>query len=248
VTFALWTAVVLAATVSTTPQPSSSPLKTIIDVKARTLCATLAEHVRPAMLGLMKNDNAIGYSVSVLNKTASDAASHGRIDIDMLQVKNIALALNHNIFTIDNMLNDPAHFPSHPKTPDEIAESQIKQDLLKLLDRQKLIVNALYGTADTLALSSMQHDFPEHNEVAMPTIAPALPADAALTRISNAGLQDSHVVDLVKAADSTLLGRTLYGQLAGLILIHQAESKPYEAQTAEDVREPAAQCASAPNR
>ncbi|HEY1975853.1 MAG TPA: hypothetical protein VGG89_04890 [Candidatus Baltobacteraceae bacterium] len=125
---AFWTAVLMAAAVSApAPAPSSSPLKTIIDIKARTLCATLTEHVQPAIVGLMKNDNLIGYSVSVLNKTASDTSSHGRIDMDMLQLKNVALSLNRNIKTIDDILDDPSHFPLNPKTPDEQSEDKIKQ-------------------------------------------------------------------------------------------------------------------------
>lgn len=240
---AFWASILLALVTSTpAPQPSSSPLKTIIDIKARTLCRTLAEHVQPAILGLMKNDGLIGYSVSVLNKTASDATMHGPMSIDMLQLKNVALALNRNIKTIDDILDDPAHFPVTPKTPDEWTEDTIKQDLLQLLTRQKLVVNALYGTVDTRELASMQNEFPENNPVVSPTPAPLMPADEALSAISSAGLHDPHIIDLVKAADSTLLGQTLYGQLAGLIVIHQAEAQTDETQTAQDVREPAAEC------
>lgn len=240
---AFWPSVLLAVLASVpAPQPSSSPLKTIIDVKARTLCRTLAEHVQPAILGLMKNDGLIGYSVSVLNKSASDATLHAPMSIDMLQLKNVALALNRNVKTIDDLLDDPGHFPLNPKTSDERTESKIKEDLLQLLSRQKLVVNALYGTVDTRELSSMQNEFPENNPVVNPTPAPLLPADEALAALSSAGLQDPNVINLVKAADSSLLGRTLYGQLAGLIVIHQTEAQPYESQTAQDVREPAAEC------
>lgn len=240
---ALWTSVLIAATVSApTSAPSSSPLKTIIDVKARTLCRTLAERVQPAILGLMKNDGLIGYSVSVLNKSASDEALHAPMSMDMLQLKNVALALNRNVKTIDDILDDPAHFPLSPKTPDEQAEVKIKQDLLALLTRQKLVVNALYGTVDTRELSSMQNEFPENNVVVNPTAAPLVPADAALSAISDAGIQDKNVINLVKAADSSLVGRTLYGQLAGLIVLHQDQAQPYESQTVDDVRVPAAEC------
>jgi hypothetical protein len=237
---ALFLAASLAA--GAIPQPASSPLKTIIDVKARTLCRTLAEHVQPAVAGLMKNDRMIDLSVSVLDKTAADMTGGGSINLDMLQLKNVALALNRNVETIDKILDDPAHFPLHPNTPDEWTEDEIKQDLLKILTRQKLVVNALYGTADTHALASMQNDFPENNPVVNPTAAPVFPADQALTLISSAGLEDKHVIDLVKAADSSLIGRSLYGQLAGLIVLHQAETQPYETQTADDVREPALEC------
>lgn len=225
------------------PQPSSSPLKTIIEIRTRALCRTIAEHVQHALFGLIKNDRMIDLSVSVLDKTASDLSGGGSLGLDMLQLKNVALALNRNDAAIDKILDDPAHFPLHPTTPDELAEDKIKQDLLAILSRQKLVVNALYGTADTRDLASMQNDFPDHNPVVNPTAAPMLPADQALTLISSAGLQDTHVIDLVKVADSSLLGRTLYGQLAGLIVLHQRETQPYEMQTADDVREPAAECA-----
>jgi hypothetical protein len=117
--------------------------------------------------------------------------------------------------------------------------------LLELLSRQKLVVNALYGTVDTRELASMQNEFPDNNPVVNPTPEPLVPADEALSAISSAGLHDPHIIDLVKAADSTLLGQTLYGQLAGLIVIHQAEAQPYESQTADDVREPAVECSTA---
>jgi len=241
----LFAASVAAVTSVSSPQPSASPLKTIIDVRARTLCRTLAEHVQPAIFGLMKNDRIIELSVSVLNKSAADLTGGGSLGVDMLQLKNAALSINHNVETIDKILDDPAHFPLHPSTPDERAEDTIKQDLLALLTRQKLVVNALYGTVDTRELASMQNEFPENNPVVMPTAAPLDPDDRALTLISSAGIQDPHVIDLVKVADSSLLGRSLYGQLAGLIALHQAEAEPYQAQTAQDVREPARECSSA---
>ena len=246
---AFWPSVLLAVLTSVpAPQPSSSPLKTIIDVKARTLCRTLADHVQPAIVGLMKNDGLIDYSESVLDKSASDAARNAPISIDMLQRENVALPLNRNIKTVDDLLDDPAHFPLSPKTPDEQVESTIKHDLLQVLNRQKLVVNALYGTVDTRELSSMQNEFPENSLIVNPTPAPLLPADEALSAISSAGLHDPHIIDLVKAADSSLLGQTLYGQLAGLITIHQAETQTYESQTAQDVCEPAAECTNSPLR
>lgn len=155
---------ILAALALSSPAPSASPLKQIIEVHAQsTLCATLHQTVAPALAGLMKDDSVID-----LGQRALGHLTHGGGDMDRLQMENASLALVHNLKIVDDLLADAKKFPASPKTDDERTASRIKADLESIVSWQKDRLNVIYGTMDSYALGEMQTGFPLFN----PTVGP----------------------------------------------------------------------------
>ncbi|HKU81273.1 MAG TPA: hypothetical protein VJP76_03810, partial [Candidatus Tumulicola sp.] len=146
------------------PSPQPSPLKQIIDVKVRPLCATLGSSVQITLVGLMKNDDDIESGRREFLKLGWDEVQHSKAqDIDYLAIKNVVAAIVHNMAAIDRVLDDPARFPANPQTDEERKADQLKAALQAVEDRQRAQINVLYGTVDTYALSDMRHQFADYD-------------------------------------------------------------------------------------
>ncbi|MGA8534495.1 MAG: hypothetical protein WB615_10345 [Candidatus Tumulicola sp.] len=179
---------VLAQSPAVAPSPQPSPLKQIIDIKVRGLCATLGSSIQIALVGLMKNDQVIETGRRGFVKLAWDQARGSKaLEVDRLVLKNAVAAMVHNLYAIDQVLDDPARFPSNPVTEQERTADAMKAALLAVEERQKVQLNILNGTVETEALSSMQHDLPDFtptsnqpNQPSVPTAAPAGITDAGL--------------------------------------------------------------------
>jgi hypothetical protein len=213
-----------------TPQPTASPLKQIVEVHSRQLCQTLTERVEPAVVGLMKNDQIIEEGRRGLKKTAADAVAHASQTMDYFALANIAYALTRNLATIDGILDDPARFSSQPKTSDERLAADIKAQLLNLVTRQKVVLNALYGVVETANLGEMQTDFGEHNITSTP-LRPQLGPPAFSSPLAQAGLQNPVTINMTSLMDSDLIGKSAYDTLANAIAAHQAVSASVENST-----------------
>lgn len=164
----LTTAVVFALLVAqepmAVPSPQPSPLKQIIDVKARALCTTLGKNVQVALVGLMKNDEVVEAGRREFVKMAWDRTQGSNaLAIDRLALKNVATAMVHNLERIDEVLSDPQRFPASPSNEDERAADRIKAALQAVEDRQKVQLNVISGTVETDELSGMRHDFAAYN-------------------------------------------------------------------------------------
>ena len=99
VILAMFVAVLLAQEPIAAPSPQPSPLKQIIEVKARPLCTTLGRNVQIALVGLMKNDEVIESGRREFAKMAWDQAQgSAALGIDRLALKNVASAMVHNLY------------------------------------------------------------------------------------------------------------------------------------------------------
>ena len=173
----------------TSPAPQPSPLKQIIEVKARALCTTMGKNVQVALVGLMKNDEDIEAGRKAFEKLAWDQAQGSNaIAMDRLNIKNVVNAMVHNLVAIDQVLDDPSRFPANPGSADERSADQVKAALQAVEDQQKVQLNILNGTVETDELSEMRHGYPEFNpnvnrpnQSSVPTASPAA--------ITNAGVQ-----------------------------------------------------------
>lgn len=227
------------------PAPSASPLKQIIEVRSRQFCTTLVQRVEPAIAGLIKNDALIEHGRGGLLRTGADAtAGSAAVGMDKLGIRNVALAMTHNIAVIDGILDDPARFPKTPSSADERAADGIKMQLLNIAARQQLVVNAMLGTVETTAMGAMKGDLPVGNPTAHarsqnPTAisGPGAPAGDLST-----GLEDPHTLSVSALMNSDIAGRTIYDKLAALIARHQAVSESVEATAADAVVAAAASC------
>lgn len=174
---------------SPVPSPQPSPLKQIIEVKARALCATLGKNVQVALVGLMKNDQVIEVGRREFVKMSWDQVQGSRaVALDRLAIKNVVSAMVHNLYQIDQVLDDPSRFPLQPSTDDERAADRMKAALAAVADAQKAQLNILNGTVETQELSEMRHDFPDYNPVSNQPNQSAVPT-ASPTSIYDAGMQ-----------------------------------------------------------
>lgn len=236
---------VLAVAVAASPSPEASPLKQIIEVHSRQFCTTLTQRVEPAIAGLMKNDALIEHGRGGLLRTSADAlAGSAAVNMDKLGIRNVALAMTHNIQVIDGILDDPARFPKSPSSNDDRAADGIKVQLLNIAQRQQTVVNAMMGTVETSAMGQMKSDLPlgnptAHAQSVNPTAVtgPGAPSGDFAT-----GLEDPHELSLPALMDSDIAGTTIYDKLAALIARHQVVTQSVEATAADAVLTAAASC------
>jgi hypothetical protein len=171
------------------PSPQPSPLKQIIDLKARPLCTTLGHNVQIALVGLMKNDDVIEAGRRTFIKMAWDQAQgSSALDMDLLNIKNEVSALVGNLYQIDQILDDPARFPLNPTTADERAADRMKAALQAVEAEQKAQLNVLDGTLETDELSGMRHNYAEYNPTVNNPRQSSVPTAAPAT-MTNAGVQ-----------------------------------------------------------
>ncbi len=179
------------------PSPQASPLKQIIEVKSRALCTTLGSSIEISLVGLMKNDQVIETGRRTFVKMAWDQARGSRaLEIDRLGIKNAVAAIVHNLYAIDQVLDDPARFPLDPVTDDQRAADRMKAALQAVEDRQKIQLNILNGTIETDALSSMRHDLSDFSPTANNPNQPSVPIGSP-PAITDAGLQQPKPVATV---------------------------------------------------
>jgi hypothetical protein len=161
--------------VAPSPPPSAAP-PTIEHVQSSTLCTALRDNVAPALFGLLRNDQLVSVGRSSLlslgnlsehGQLASSYGENGAHVTEPLGVTegnshlfDIGRSLEKNVETIDRILADPVRFPDRPATDDEKKLAQIKSDLLGILDEQKLVVNAISGTADTTMMDRFLNQAP----------------------------------------------------------------------------------------
>jgi hypothetical protein len=157
--------IVTAQVVSPSALPSAPVPPTIEHVRSSTLCTALRDNVAPALFGLIRNDKLVSVGrASLLN--LGNLSEHGQLassygengahltnPLGMAEgnshLFDIGRSLEKNVETIERILADPARFSDHPQTDDEKRLAEIKSELLSVLAKQKLVVNAFSGTADT---------------------------------------------------------------------------------------------------
>jgi hypothetical protein len=239
----------LAQTVPPATAPQSSPgLKTIIDVKSRTLCTALRENVSTSLVGLMKNDRVIDLGSRVFRKMGADQVKKSKaLQMDALANENVVGAMVHNLAEIDRLLDDPARFPLNPKTDDERSADRMKAELQAIEDRQKLQLNVINGTIQTDDLSTMEHEFPAFSPVVQP--AGTSVSTPPPTTIADAGLPSSPDVPAGTQARTlaakSLLGNSLYGRIADAMNAEQARTASLENVAAVTIESVAEKCGGA---
>lgn len=172
----------LAALTAPSPQPA---LKTIVTVHSSPFCTALTNSVKPALVGLMRNDQLIdvgrsaltagdhdvnqgGTATSSYNQQGSAAWSMSAGDEERLNARQreIASALEHNIETIDKILGNLKQLAPGDE---QATLAAIKSQLSAILDKQRTAVNILAGTADSADLASL-YNSGVYNGIAEKTI------------------------------------------------------------------------------
>ena len=159
----------LAILATPAPQPE---LKTIVTVHSSEFCTALVLAVRPALVGLMRNDQLIGLGRSTLAAGDRDSKFGGTPqssfnqqgaakwtpnsgDIEMLDARQrqLAAAMQYNIETVETVLENP-NAPS-PGGDDKAKLASIKSQLRAIADQQRVATNIIAGNAGTAELAGL---------------------------------------------------------------------------------------------
>lgn len=160
----------LAAMVSPpTPQPA---LKTIITVHSSQFCTALVLSVRPALVGLMRNDQLIGLGQSALSNADRDYRFGGQAESSFNQQgaatwtpnsgittmldsreRQLASAMAYNVEGVEAALANP-NAPT-PEGDDKAKLAAIKAQIAAILNEQRKASNILSGNADTADLAGL---------------------------------------------------------------------------------------------
>lgn len=164
-----WMAFLLAAVVSPpTPQPA---LKTIVTVHSSQFCTDLILAVKPALVGLMRNDQLIDLGHSALKRGDSDVKFGGTAessfnqqgaatwtvnegDITFLnnRQRQLAAAMANNIDMVKAVLANP-NAPA-PSGDDKAKLASIEAELNAVIGEQRQAIDIIQGNADTADLAA----------------------------------------------------------------------------------------------
>jgi hypothetical protein len=149
-----------AGLLGATPDPSASPLKTIIEVHSSVLCQTLHQAVQPALTGLIKNDNLLDVGNRAFAKMFEDqaaGATHSG-EQDRLFLRNVAGALTHNLNVVSDLLGHG--FPQDADATTHAAEELMKVRLQAVASAQNDALNLIEGYLQTEDMGRARDEFP----------------------------------------------------------------------------------------
>ncbi len=151
-----------AAPAAASPAPGATPPKEIGRVRSSAYCTMLGRRVAPALVGLMRTDEAIGAGHRVFSKMSEDTVigSANHLDLDRRYLSQVVTVASHNLIVVRKLLSDPTYFPPQLKTDDDREAAELKAKLEAVATQQNEAVNLLAGTLETDLMGQMQsqHD------------------------------------------------------------------------------------------
>jgi hypothetical protein len=172
------------AAIGAVPQPTSSPLKTILHEHVSPLCTTLKSNVFQSIQGLRINDKLVGTANGIVLQMGRDFAQTRKfaatnssqtqamwgntagvfsneysqsaaLQFDAQHLMELSSNLAHNLEIIDKLLMDSTKFPSDARTVTDRQALDLKTKLQQIADAQKQALNTIYGLADTYELQAL---------------------------------------------------------------------------------------------
>lgn len=179
----LFSALVFAV-IAATPQPTATPLRTILHEHVSPLCTALKSNVYLSIQGLRVNDKLVGAANGIVLQMGRDFANTRKfasssstqtqamwgntagvfsgeysqspaLQFDAQHLMAISGNLTHNLEIIDKLLADQSKFPAQAKTLTDRQALDIKARLLQISNAQKQALNTIYGLADTYELQAL---------------------------------------------------------------------------------------------
>lgn len=131
------------------PEPSATPLVEIGHVIATPFCTMLQERARPAIAGLMLNDDLTDYAGPLVARYYEDAYANRSpaADFDIVRMRDVAARMAHNLETVDALI---ASIPASPRS------GELRADLLAVRTAQNDAINVVSGLAETEAMAEFQ--------------------------------------------------------------------------------------------
>lgn len=233
-----WISFLLTAMVSP-PAPQPSPPKTIITVHSSEFCTYLVLAVRPALVGLMRNDQLIdlgrsalvagdravkfgGAPVSSFNQQGAAHWTTSEGDVMLLDARQrqLTAAIAQNMDMVQTVLANP-NAPK-PDGDDKAKLGQIRAQLDLILSEQRRATNIISGNAATNDLGGL-YNAASATGIERDNYTPITPADQSGTSALNARLtsQDNVVPQAGKikgfaaTTDPTTASQAKINQAAG---------------------------------
>jgi hypothetical protein len=172
---ALYIASVLAAAVTASPAPQPT-LKTIVTVHSSQFCTALEQTVRPALAGLMQNDQLIERGRSVFHDAGNrikyggvpDGGGYHEIagppewspssgDTMLVESRQRALAksIEDNVDAIDTLLSDKKRFDAITAGDEKAKLLAIASQLNAIVAKQHTAVNIISGQVEGAEMADL---------------------------------------------------------------------------------------------
>jgi len=222
------------ATFAPSPAPTGSPLQEIGHTTSAAACAQLRDVVRPALEGVLRNDEAIDAGSRLLARLEADStgstlgdASPG-MDVDRRHLARAATALVRNLRVLRALVVRLPH------------DSPIGTSLASVVALQTKALDTLEGVVDTEDLGEMQREFPKGSgpvEYESPSYLsgaglPKSPRDAGLPVARAPG---DLGLDPVSLSSNNLRGHTAYATILSWLSVQRTQIDAAEAVEAKDV-------------
>lgn len=140
----------LLAALASAPQPSPTPLKTIVNIHSREMCTVLHENLAPAIGGVLANDSLVASSQIAMNRLGGDAVNEAAggmggagvaATMDTMRMQNLVTELVQNIEKIEKILADSKYRGKDES--DAAALAAVNSRLETVLAQQKYELNLL---------------------------------------------------------------------------------------------------------
>lgn len=157
--------VAVALSSPTAAAPTAPPLKIIVHARASAFCTTVRENVGHAMGGLLQNDNIMSAAKPLYIQMARDyyadpqkskTGNNAWLNLDEQRMREMIGSIVHNLAVIDRLLADEQRIPSNPRTDEDRALNEIKQELVQSENAQRDILNVLEGSLDTYDFQALR--------------------------------------------------------------------------------------------
>lgn len=250
---ALVSAALLAAN-ALVPAPSPSPLKTIVTVHSSGFCTALRQGVAPVLRGLMRNDALIalgrsayvtmnrdatygGYLESSYNQqgAANVVVASGLYGLLAYRQRQIANALEHNLGTMESILNDKKRFPDGLPASEQSTLSAMESQLASVVSDQHTVIDVFSGATDAQELTNLFNGNPSLGSASLTGASPL--------RAQEQKVDPSARVQALAYLGNTSFGNSVYAKLAQVIGAGQKEISDSETVVAETVMANAPACA-----
>lgn len=233
-----WISFLLTAMVSP-PAPQPSPPKTIVTVHSSQFCTDLVLAIRPALVGLMRNDQLIdlarstlvagdrdvkfgGAPVSSFNQqgAAHWTASEGDIMLLDARQRQLTAAIAKKMEMVQTVLANP-NAPK-PDGDDKAKLAEIRAQLDLILHEQRSATNIIAGNTATSDLAGL-YNSSSATGIERDVITPVTPADqsgtsalgARLTSQNNVVPQRGGIRGFAPTTDPTTASQAAINRAAG---------------------------------
>lgn len=132
------------------PVPSPTPLRTITNVRVRAMCTVLRENVKPALRGMIANDELAAEGQQILNRLGLEAQTEYAGDLggagpgnamDNVRTGSIVSGLVANIEKIEKLLDENRYGVG--ESADSASLAAVRARLQDVLTQQKAELNTL---------------------------------------------------------------------------------------------------------